>query len=244
MARIRRPSSMSAMPGLVARRFDGEDQPAAHPTGLIAGWPRDHQDRRPARRHRGRRRPAGPGPASKPTRPSPAPGAGQRDGDLVGGGERLGGLGEGARRNQRDGLEAGLLRVHGELADREPVAVGRGERDRVALDLDAGHRSASGSVSSRPAATATWATAAANAAPRDGARTIGHVRQRRVVVDRQRQQGEPGAAAGHHDLGAVGGHLDRLRRAGAGDVGEQPAGHERAARPRTSASTSTRPDTS
>ncbi len=51
-------------------------------------------------------------------------------------------------------------------------------------------------MSSRPAATVTWATAWVNDVAADGAGRRRHRRQRRVLVDRHGQQGEPARTAG------------------------------------------------
>ena len=51
-------------------------------------------------------------------------------------------------------------------------------------------------MSSRPAAVTAWATAWANSVAAHGAAGLGHLRQRRVVLDRHRLQAEPGGAAG------------------------------------------------
>ena len=56
-----------------------------------------------------RRVPPGPEP-SKPMMPSPLPPDGQRDGDLAAGGQRLGGVAEDARRDQRGQRLVGAVR--------------------------------------------------------------------------------------------------------------------------------------
>ena len=84
-----------------------------------------------------------------------------------------------------------------------------------------------GSVSSRPAATATCATAcgrARSAAHRAG--ELRHRRQLRVVLDRHRRQAEPAVAAVDRGAGPVDDQVDRLGRQRAGDVGQQPPGDE------------------
>ena len=60
-----------------------------------------------------------------------------------------------------------------------------------------------GNVSSRPAATATWATAVREEIRRDRAGASRQIRQGRVVLGRQGQQVELGAATDQRDLGAV-----------------------------------------
>ena len=120
----------------------------------------------------------------------------------------------------------------GQLAHGQPVAVGGGQGHGVAVDLDpdagedgqrvvaaGGDRDLGDGVGERPAG--------------DGAGDAGHLRQGGVVVDRQRQQGEPGAATAQLDPGPVGVDLHRLGRQAAGDVGEQPAGHQDRARARS-----------
>ena len=83
-----------------------------------------------------------------------------------------------------------------------------------------------GSVSSRPAATATCCTAWASTSPGDDAGDLRHGGQLRVVLDGHRRQAEPavaardrGARAVHHDVHRLGGQR-------AGDVGQQPPGHQ------------------
>ena len=83
-----------------------------------------------------------------------------------------------------------------------------------------------GSVSSRPAATATWPTASASRSAGDRAGELRHGRQLRVVLDRHGRQAEPAAAAGDRGPGAVDDQVDRLGRQRPGDVGQQPAGHQ------------------
>jgi hypothetical protein len=80
-----------------------------------------------------------------------------------------------------------------------------------------------GSVSSRPAATATCATASASSLAATD-------RQLWVVLDRHRRKAEPAVAAVDRGAGAVDDEVDRLRGERAGDVGEQPARDEHAAR--------------
>ena len=86
-----------------------------------------------------------------------------------------------------------------------------------------------GSVSSRPAATATCATADASSSAGDGARQLRHRGQLRVVLDRHGGQAEPAAAAVDRGAGPVDDEVDRLGGQRAGDVGQQPAGDEHAA---------------
>ena len=106
-------------------------------------------------------------------------------------------------------------RLPRQRADREPVAVGRGEGELVALDLhpDAGeHRQ--------------------RVVPAGGERHLGdrggehvaleragdgrHRRQRGVVLDRQRREREPRGSAGQHHPGALEPQVDRLGRAASG----------------------------
>src|SRR6266568_3243480 len=54
-----------------------------------------------------------------------------------------------------------------------------------------------------------------------------HLRQRRVVLDRHRRQGEPGTAADQLQVRPDRGHVDRLGGQRLGDLGEQPAGDQR-----------------
>ena len=81
-------------------------------------------------------------------------------------------------------------------------------------------------MSSRPAATTTWLTAAANTSLRTRPDSVGQLGQSRVVLDRHREQREPRAAAGERDLRAVALHVDRAVRQAAGDLGQQPAGDQ------------------
>ena len=87
-----------------------------------------------------------------------------------------------------------------------------------------------GSVSSRPAATATWPMASANRSDGDDTRLLRQRGQRRVVLDGHRRQREPGTAAGQRHPGALDADVDRLGRQRPGDVGQQPTGHQNASR--------------
>ena len=88
-------------------------------------------------------------------------------------------------------------------------------------------------MSSRPAATVTWATAWVKTSPLIVAGGLGHRRQRRVLLDRHGQQGEPGGATGHVDLAALGHDVDRLARAGCGRCRTAAARRPAPGRPRS-----------
>ena len=79
--------------------------------------------------------------------------------------EGLRGVGERAGRHQRVGLERRCSRVPRELAHGQAVAVGGRERDRRSPSISMRMPVSVGRVSSRPAAIATCATAAAKVAP-------------------------------------------------------------------------------
>ena len=105
---------------------------------------------------------------SKPMMPSPAPEAASAMVTSVAGGQRLGGVGEHLGRDQRDGRDVGGPGVPLELAQREPVAVGGEQGDRRP-SISIRTPVSTGSVSSRPAAMATWATALAKSVAAHGA---------------------------------------------------------------------------
>ena len=143
--------------------------------------------------------------------------------------EGLRGVGEGARRDERVGLEARHLRRPLQLADGEAVAVGGGERDRRAVDLDAdAGEGREGVVAAGGDGHLSHGGGEGDAGDRAG--RTGHVGQRRVVVDRQRRQRERRPAAADLDPAALGRDRHRGGGEGAGDVGEQAARDEHRAR--------------
>ena len=175
------------------------------------------------------RRTPPPAEPSKPMMPSPAPPApGEREGDrdLGAAGERLGGVGEHLRRHQRGRVDVGGTRVTRSAragragTGRSPASRSSRRRARARTPVS------TGSMSSRPAAVTAWATACAKRVAADRPARLGHLGQRRVVLDRHRLQAEPRRAAGQRDLGALDAHLHRLVRQAAADVGEQAAGDQ------------------
>ena len=154
--------------------------------------------------------------------------AGQRQGDLRAGGERLRRLRQRPGRDEHLRGQFVLLRLPGQLADREPVAVGGGQPQLVALDLepDAGeHRqrvvTAGGHRHLRDRGGERGAV--------DHAGGGRHRRQRRVVLDRHQRQREAGAAAADRDLRAIDGQVDGMGRQRAADLGQQSAADQRPA---------------
>ena len=118
-------------------------------------------------------------------------------------------------------------RLPAQLADRQPVPVGRAS---VSWSPSISSRTpvSIGSVSSRPAATATWPTAAAKVASTGPRRR--HVGQRRVVLHRHGRQREP--ALPQLSSPAAPSTATSTGWAGApGDLGQQPAADERPPRP-------------
>jgi hypothetical protein len=120
---------------------------------------------------------------------------------------------------------SGFLRLPQELADREAVAVGGGQRDRVALDLDA-HTGEDGQRVVPPGRDGDLGGGGGEDLAGDGARGVRHLRQGRVLLHRQCVEGEPRGAADHRGPYTVCGDLHRPVGQGAADVGEQPAGDE------------------
>ena len=86
-----------------------------------------------------------------------------------------------------------------------------------------------GSVSSRPAATATCETARAKTSGASWPDDRRHLGQLRVVLGGHRREAEPGVAADQRGAGTLDRDVDRVRREGPGDVGEEPARDQRAA---------------
>ena len=161
---------------------------------------------------------------SKPMMPSPRAAGGQRDGDLAAGGQRLGGVAEHlapgtSAASDSSGLCGLPARARGGRAGSGRWRAARSSSPSISIRTPV----STGSMSSRPAAVTAWATAWANTSLGDGAGRGRHVGQRGVVLDRHGLQAEPRRAAGQRDPGAVEGHLDRLGRQAAADVGEQPA---------------------
>ena len=164
-------------------------------------------------------------PASNPTQSFALHAGSQGDRHLVTRGQRLGRAVERARGDERDRGQAGLLGRPGELACRQPVAVGGHQRQLLAVDLDPD----SGENRQRVVAAGRdrdLAHGTGEDLARDGSRRGRHGRQRRVVVHRHGQQREAGVAAGHHHLAALGHDLDWPGRQAARNVGEQPARDE------------------
>ena len=134
----------------------------------------------------------------------------------------------------------GLLGLPGQRAHREPVAVGRGQGDLVALDLhaDAGEHG-QGVVATGGERDLRHGSAEDVAL--QGPRCRRHRRERRVVLHRQRRQGEAGRAAGERRRGGPPAGARRAGRAGIGRClpgagrGRAPARAPRRWRPRRSA---------
>ena len=118
-----------------------------------------------------------------------------------------------------------VLRLPQELADREAVAVGGGQGDRVALDLDP-HTGEHGQRVVTAGGDGHLGGGGGEDLTGDGAGRGRHLRQRRVLLHRQGVEGEPRGAADHGRPYTVCGDLHRAVGQGAADVGEQPAGDE------------------
>ena len=132
-------------------------------------------------------------PPSNPIRPSPEPLPDSATTTCVAVGQRAGGVGQGAGRDQGDGLEpSGCSGVQTELAHREPVAVGGRERDACRRRSRPGSRSAPAACRRgrrpRPPGRRRRRTRPAERAGRARAS-----RAARVVLDREGQQREPRA---------------------------------------------------
>ncbi len=114
-------------------------------------------------------------------------------------------------------------------AHREPVPVGRQQGDLVALDLDP-HPREDGQRLVAAGRHDDLGDRGGEDVARDAADHGGHRRQGRVLLDGHREEREAARAARDHHAGPLQGHLHRLRRQGAGDVGQQPARDQHAAR--------------
>jgi len=146
----------------------------------------------------------------------------QRDGDLRRRAERLRDVGQGLGAHERSSRDVRGGRTPVELAQREAVAVGRKERDLLALDLDTHRgeqrervvpRGGDGHLGDRVRELLTV----------EHPDRLGHRGERRVLLDRHREQGEPARPARDLDLGAVELDVDGLVRQRARDLGKELA---------------------
>ncbi len=133
-----------------------------------------------------------------------------------------------AGRHQRVDADLRVVGAPLQLAHGEPVAVGGEQGDVAAAELepDAGHHR------QRLVAAGGDRDLGDRRGEGGGVDRAGagrHLRQGRVVLDRHRRQGEPGAAADELEVRADGGDVDRLAGQRLGDLGEQAAGDQRGA---------------
>ena len=112
-----------------------------------------------------------------------------------------------------------------ELAQREPVTVGREQRDLLALDLhaDAGEQRERVVPARRDG---DLGDGVRELVAVDGAGDLRHDRKARVVLDGHGQQRETARTAGDDDLRALEDDIDRLAGQRARDLREQPAGDQ------------------
>ena len=147
-------------------------------------------------------------------------GARQRDRDGLAAGHRARGLRQDAGGHQGGTAGAGRSRTPAELLEGHPVAVGGQQRQGVALDLDA-HAGEDRQQLIASGRHHDLVDRLGELLGGDGAGGGRHLRQRRVVGDRQHLQGEAGRAADQFDAVRVGGQVDRTIRQAAGDLAEQ-----------------------
>ena len=120
---------------------------------------------------------------------------------------------------------SGCAGLPAQLPHGQPVPVRGDQREPVAgdLDPDAGQRGQR-VIPSR--GDGHLADGGGQCAAADRARQRRHLRQRRVLLFGQQDQGERGAAALEGDVGPVGDQVDRLGGQRPDDLREQTAGHQ------------------